>query len=381
MHASERSEEKLIVEEGEGLRIVTILGTRPEIIRLSVLIRKLDRFADRHVLVHTGQNFTPSLSAVFFEQLGLRTPDLLLNDRKETMGGQLSVMFEAVERLLRKENPDRVLVLGDTNSALCALLAERMGIPVVHMEAGNRCFDLNVPEEKNRRVIDAVSTYNLPYTENSKQNLLREGFPVQRIFRSGNPIFEVLRHYEEQIEDSPVLERLGLASGQYLLGTIHRAENVDDPETLAGIMQGLSLTAEEHRLPLICSLHPRTKSKLTEEARSRIHPLVTFHEPFGFFDFVHLEKHARLALTDSGTVQEECCIFGVPTVTVRQTTERPETVDCGSNVVAGLAPERILSAARVMMSLNEAWKCPEGYLEENVSDKVAKFMLGGKRDV
>jgi UDP-N-acetylglucosamine 2-epimerase (non-hydrolysing) len=381
LYAAGKREERQKAKEGEGLRIVTILGTRPEIIRLSVLIRKLDRLADRHVLVHTGQNFTPSLSAVFFEQMGLRAPDLLLDDRRETIGGQLSVMFGAVEQLLRKELPDRVLVLGDTNSALCALVAERMGIPVVHMEAGNRCFDLNVPEEKNRRIIDAVSTYNLPYTENSKQNLLREGFPVQRIYRFGNPIFEVLQHYEEQIGSSPVLSRLGLASGQYLLATIHRAENVDDPAALAGIMQGLSWTAEEHRLPLICSLHPRTRSRLTEEVRGNIHPLIELHEPFGFFDFVHLEKHARLALTDSGTVQEECCIFGVPTVTIRQSTERPETIDCGSNVVAGLKPERIRSAARIMMSLHGAWKCPEGYLEEHVSDKVAKFVLGGKRDV
>jgi UDP-N-acetylglucosamine 2-epimerase (non-hydrolysing) len=381
LYAAGNREERQKAKEGEGLRIVTILGTRPEIIRLSVLIRKLDRLADRHVLVHTGQNFTPSLSAIFFEQLGLRAPDLLLDDRKETIGGQLSVMFGSVEQLLRIERPDRVLVLGDTNSALCALVAERMGIPVVHMEAGNRCFDLNVPEEKNRRIIDAVSTYNLPYTENSKQNLLREGFPVQRIFRSGNPIFEVIQHYEEQIGCSPVLTRLGLASGQYMLATIHRAENVDDPAVLADIMQGLSWTAEEHQLPLICSLHPRTRSRLTEEVRGNIHPLIELHEPFGFFDFVHLEKHACLALTDSGTVQEECCIFGVPTVTVRQSTERPETVDCGSNVVAGLKPERIRSAARIMMSLHGAWKCPEGYLEENVSDKVAKFVLGGKSDV
>jgi UDP-N-acetylglucosamine 2-epimerase (non-hydrolysing) len=381
LYAAGNREERQKAKEGEGLRIVTILGTRPEIIRLSVLIRKLDRLADRHVLVHTGQNFTPSLSAIFFEQLGLRAPDLLLDDRKETIGGQLSVMFGSVEQLLRIERPDRVLVLGDTNSALCALVAERMGIPVVHMEAGNRCFDLNVPEEKNRRIIDAVSTYNLPYTENSKQNLLREGFPVQRIFRSGNPIFEVIQHYEEQIGCSPVLTRLGLASGQYMLATIHRAENVDDPAVLADIMQGLSWTAEEHRLPLICSLHPRTRSRLSEEVRGNLHPLIELHEPFGFFDFVHLEKHACLALTDSGTVQEECCIFGVPTVTVRQSTERPETVDCGSNVVAGLKPERIRSAARIMMSLHGAWKCPEGYLEENVSDKVAKFVLGGKSDV
>jgi len=363
------------------MRIVTILGTRPEIIRLSVLIGKLDRLADRHVLVHTGQNFTASLSGVFFEELGLRAPDLLLDDRKETVGGQLAATFGAVESLLAKEKPDRVLVLGDTNSALCALVAERMGIPVVHMEAGNRCFDLSVPEEKNRRVIDAVSTYNLPYTENSKQNLLREGFPVQRIFRSGNPIYEVLLRYEERIEASDAHERLGLAHGQYLLATVHRAENVDSPETLRGILEGLSRTAEEQGLPLVCSLHPRTRSRMSSELRESVHPLVSFHEPFGFFDFVHLEKHALMALTDSGTVQEECCIFGVPTVTVRRTTERPETVDCGSNVVSGLHPDDIRGAARAMLGLPGDWKCPEGYLENNVSDKVAKFVLGGKRDV
>jgi UDP-N-acetylglucosamine 2-epimerase (non-hydrolysing) len=363
------------------MRIVTILGTRPEIIRLSVLIGKLDRLAERHVLVHTGQNFTSSLSGVFFTEMGLREPDLLLNERKETVGGQLAAMFGAVEQVLRQEKPDRVLVLGDTNSALCALVAERMGIPVVHMEAGNRCFDLNVPEEKNRRIIDAISTYNLPYTENSKQNLLREGFPVQRIFRSGNPIYEVLLHYDEKIQSSSILARHGLTRGRYLLATIHRAENVDAPDALKGIMQGLSRTAEEHGLPLVCSLHPRTESRLSAEVRASLHPLVSFHEPFGFFDFVHLEKNALLALTDSGTVQEECCIFGVPTVTVRQTTERPETVDCGSNIVAGVHPEAIQRAARVMLSLGGAWKCPEGYLEDSVSDKVAKFVVGGKKDV
>ncbi|MFC5405501.1 non-hydrolyzing UDP-N-acetylglucosamine 2-epimerase [Cohnella soli] len=363
------------------MRVVTILGTRPEIIRLSLLISKLDRLADRHFLLHTGQNFSPALSNVFFEQLGVRAPDLTLDDRRMTIGGQLSAMFGAVEETLEREKPDRVVVLGDTNSALCAIVAERMGIPVVHMEAGNRCFDLRVPEEKNRRMIDAVSTFNLPYTENSKMNLLREGFPVQRIFRSGNPIFEVLCHYEDRIESNPALERLGLESGAYLLATIHRAENVDDPEALADIMQGLSRTAEEHRLPLVCSVHPRTKSRLTGDIVADLHPLVTLHEPFGFFEFVRLEKHAKLTLTDSGTVQEECCIFGVPTVTVRQTTERPETVDCGSNAICGTDSDRIANAAKVMMSLGASWERPDGYLDANVSDKVAKFVLGGKKDV
>lgn len=363
------------------MRIVTILGTRPETIRLSLLTQILDEWAARHVVVHTGQNFDWRLSGVFYDELGLRKPDVQLNARKPSVGGQLASMFGAVEEVLLRERPDRVLVLGDTNSALSALLAERMGIPVAHMEAGNRCFDLNVPEEKNRRVIDAVSTFNLPYTENSKQNLLREGFPVRRIFRSGNPIFEVLTHYKDRIEASPILEKLNLQPGGYLLATIHRAENVDVPSHLREIMNGLRLTAERLGMRIVCSMHPRTRSRLEADGGIAAHPLLEFHEPFGFFDFVRLERHAKCVLTDSGTVQEECCIYQVPTVTVRRTTERPETVDCGSNVVTGLAAERIADAAGMMSSLQGGWTPPEGYLDPDVSRKVAKFLLGGNMDV
>lgn len=364
------------------MRIATILGTRPELIRLSLLIPILDEWAARHALIHTGQNFDWRLSGVFFQELGIRPPDVQLDARRTTVGGQLAAMFGAVEEALLRERPDRVLVLGDTNSALCALLAERMGIPVAHMEAGNRCFDLSVPEEKNRRVIDAVSTFNLPYTENSKMNLLREGFPVQRIFRSGNPIYEVLTHYRDRISASGALERMGLQPGGYLLATIHRAENVDVPANLREILQGLCLTAERLGMRIVCSVHPRTRARLEADGAGwAAHPLVEYHEPFGFFDFVQLEQHARCVLTDSGTVQEECCIFQVPTVTVRRTTERPETVDCGSNVVAGLDAGRIADAAEVMSSMQGGWTPPAGYTDPDVSRKVAKFLLGGNMDV
>lgn len=363
------------------MRIVTILGTRPELIRLSLLIARLDRLADRHVLMHTGQNFTPGLSGNFFTELGIRAPDVHLDARRTTVGGQLAVMFQAAEELLEREKPDKVLVLGDTNSALCAIIAERMGYPVVHMEAGNRCWDLSVPEEKNRRVIDAVSTFNLPYTEYSKQNLLREGVPARRIFKCGNPIYEVLQHYGPQIRASRALERLGLQPRQYLLATIHRAENVDRPRTLAAILKGLRLTAEETGLRIICSVHPRTRARMREAGLGDIHPLIELYEPFGFFDFVSLEMHALCVLTDSGTVQEECCIMHVPAVTVRRTTERPETVDCGSNIVSGCTPEAIRGAVRVMAQSSRQWQCPDGYLDENVSEKVAKFMFGGTSDV
>ncbi|MBJ6363811.1 non-hydrolyzing UDP-N-acetylglucosamine 2-epimerase [Paenibacillus sp. GCM10012307] len=364
------------------MNIATILGTRPEIIRLSLIIPKLDRLAQKHILVHTGQNFTASLSDIFFEELGIRHPDYLIESHQSALGGQLSIMFGEVDRILRFEKIDLVLLLGDTNSALSAIIAERMGIPVIHMEAGNRCFDLSVPEEKNRKVIDAISTINMPYTEYSKANLLREGFPSNRIVVTGNPIYEVLEHFKEQIDGSDVLERLGLQEGQYLLVTAHRAENVDHPQHLSGIIEGINLSAEELGLPVICSIHPRTRSKLEQGGVNlKLHPLVQLHEPFGFFDFVKLEKHARCAITDSGTVQEECCILQVPTVTIRHTTERPETVDCGSNIVSGLLPERIISAVRAMISFPADWNPPSGYLAQNVSNKVVKFLLGGKWNV
>ena len=363
------------------MKIMTILGTRPEIIRLSLILPKLDRYAKKHVLVHTGQNFTESLSGIFFKELGLRTPDYILQDKALSLGGQLSSMYSQVEHILEQEQPDKVLLLGDTNSALCAVLAERMGYPVVHMEAGNRCYDLGVPEEKNRKVIDVISSINMPYTEQSKQHLIQEGVPSRRIVLTGNPIYEVMKYYEPQISKSQILQKLGLEDQSYFLVTAHRAENVDDPQALGQIMQGLNQVAEQHQKRVICSIHPRTASKLQQNSFISIHPLVELHEPFGFFDFVKLEQHACCALTDSETVQEECCILQVPTVTMRRTTERPETVDCGSNIVSGVDANRIAGAVDVMLGLARQWNSPQGYLAEDVSDKVVKFLLGGKLNV
>ncbi|GAA0397534.1 non-hydrolyzing UDP-N-acetylglucosamine 2-epimerase [Paenibacillus motobuensis] len=360
------------------MRIMTILGTRPEIIRLSLVIPLLDRYADKHILVHTGQNFTKSLSGIFFQELRLRQPDYVLQDRQATLGEQLAAMFSQMEEILDTEKPDRVLLLGDTNSALCAILAERMGYPVIHMEAGNRCFDLEVPEEKNRKVIDAISSINMPYTEQSKQHLIAEGIPGYRIVTTGNPIFEVIEHYKEDISASNILERLSLKSREYFLVTTHRAENVDHPKHLLEIMNGLNMVAEKFGHRLICSLHPRTRSRMTSDLKLKLNPLIEFHEPFGFFDFVMLERHALCALTDSGTVQEECCIMHVPTVTLRRSTERPETVDCGSNIVSGLHAERISAAVQLMTEMDRDWECPKEYMADQVAERVVKFMFGGK---
>ncbi|WP_201713865.1 non-hydrolyzing UDP-N-acetylglucosamine 2-epimerase [Rossellomorea arthrocnemi] len=359
------------------MKIVTVLGTRPEIIRLSLIMKKLDLLADKHIIVHTGQNFTHSLNNVFFKELGLREPDYVLADKQKSLGEQLSSLFTELEKILMKEKPDKVLVLGDTNSGLGAILAERMMIPVVHMEAGNRCFDLNVPEEKNRKIIDAVSSYNLVYTPYSKTNLLKEGMTASKIIITGNPIFEVLTHYDQQIEKSAILQQLTLGRQEYFLATIHRAENVDISAHLTSIVNALNQLADKYKKRIILSTHPRTRSKLHSASHLHLHPLIELHEPFGFFDFIKLEKNAFCVLTDSGTVQEECCIFHIPTVTVRKTTERPETVDCGSNFISGIKETNILSGVRVMSSKPSNWTCPPEYLDTNVSDKVINILLGG----
>lgn len=360
---------------------MTILGTRPEIIRLSIIINKLDQYAQKHILVHTGQNFTKTLSDIFFEQLHIRKPDYVLLNQQQSLGEQLAAMYTNLETIFLKEQPDKVLILGDTNSGLSAILAERMGIPVVHMEAGNRCFDLEVPEEKNRRVIDAISSFNLPYTPQSKENLLREGIPCNRIIVSGNPIYEVLEHYKNEINQSNILSTLKLKEKDYFLVTTHRAENVDHQDRLLEIMTGLNMVAEAYGKRVICSIHPRTKSRIQNMSALEIHPLVEFHEPFGFFDFVKLEKHAFCVLTDSGTVQEECCLFHVPTVTIRKTTERPETIECGSNMLSGIDANQIVNCVHVMVNQQKNWSYPAGYDHKNVSDKVVKILLGGLKVV
>ncbi|ANX12077.1 UDP-N-acetylglucosamine 2-epimerase [Fictibacillus arsenicus] len=359
------------------MKILTVLGTRPEIIRLSLVIQKLDDLADKHILVHTGQNFTYTLSEVFFKEMNVRLPDYTLTVKHPSLGNQLSNMFLELEKILLNEKPDKMLVLGDTNSAMAAILAERMNIPVVHMEAGNRCYDLRVPEEKNRKIIDSISSFNLPYTPQSKQNLLKEGVPVNRIMLSGNPIFEVLRSFENQIDQSSILNELALIKNEYFLVTTHRAENVDDPYSLNQILEGLNLVAQTYKKRVICSIHPRTKSRIENLTNTKMNTLVEFYEPFGFFDFVHLEKNAYCVLTDSGTVQEECCIFRVPTVTIRDSTERPETIDCGSNTVSGVNAHQILKAVKVMVMQSNQWQLPAGYDDLDVSSKVVKFILGG----
>lgn len=359
------------------MKILTILGTRPEMIRLSQIIYKLDQWATHHVLVHTGQNYDRTLSTIFFDQMNIRQPNYHIRLKQHTFGAQVGQMYSEVEEILNKERPDKLLVLGDTNSALCAVLAERMGIAVYHMEAGNRCYDTTVPEEINRKVIDAVSSYNLPYTSGARENLLREGIHPKRIWVSGNPIYEVLQHYQTEISQSDVLQQLGLTRSQYFVVTVHRAENVDSEISLRNIIEGLRLVAEKFDYPVFISVHPRTLVRLRQYHIATNHPRFMLHEPLGLFDFVRLQNDAACVITDSGTVQEESCILQTPTVTIRQSTERPETILCGSNMLSGLTAEQILTCVDLMMQSSRTWNCPDGYCDTNVSSKIVQFLIGG----
>jgi len=358
-----------------AIKVMTVLGTRPEIIRLSRVIEKLDRLCD-HKLVHTGQNYEDTLSSIFFRELRVRQPDYYLGVRGDTFGQQAAQILAKADEVLRAEHPDAVLVLGDTNSGLSSIVAKRMGIPVFHMEAGNRCYDDRVPEEVNRRIIDHCSTILMPYTRRSKENLVREWIPSNRVYVTGNPIYEVMQYYDEEIHASPVLAQLDVEPGRYFLITLHRAENVDVETRLAQFARAFDLLQKKYDCPIVCSLHPHTRSKMQEYGIGVSNPRVQFLAPLGFFDFVALERSAWCVLSDSGTVQEECCILRTPSVTLRDVTERPETIESGSNMLSGADPDLILRCVETVLSQRNQWQPPEEYLEPDVSSKVVKIVLG-----
>ncbi len=357
------------------MKIMTILGTRPEIIRLSLVIPLLDRFC-QHILVHTGQNYDDRLSEIFFGELGVRKPDVYLSVRAAGFGGQVGQILERSEALFVEHRPDRVLILGDTNSGLAAIIARRLGIPVYHMEAGNRCYDDRVPEEVNRRVIDHSSSVLMPYTNRSRENLLAEGFPGNRVYVIGNPIKQIIDHFLEKIAASTALDQFALQRRRFFLVTLHRAENVDIESRLRSLIDSFALLHEEFGFPVVCSLHPRTRSKMEAFGIDLRQAGLSFLEPFGFFDFIALEQSALCLLSDSGTVQEEACILGIPNVTIRDVTERPETLDCGSNILSGAIPEEILQAVRIVTSQEGRWKPPEEYMAPVVAETVCRIVLG-----
>ena len=355
------------------MKVMTIFGTRPEIIRLSLVIKKLDQLFE-HCVVFTGQNSDPSLSDVFFRELDVRTPNHMLGVVGTSVGDQIAKIISSVETVMLSEKPDKILILGDTNSALSAIVAKRLGIQVYHMEAGNRCYDDRVPEEVNRRIIDHSSDILMPYTERSRQNLLREGFAGERIFVTGNPINEVIQHYNAQIKKSTILTNLALESGQYFLVTMHRAENVDVASRLRNLTQALDIISLAYGNPVVVSTHPRTRDRMNVFQLCSQNDSIRFLEPFGFFDFIALEQNAKCVLSDSGTVQEECCIFGVPNVTLRDVTERPETIECGSNILSGTQPESIRSCVKTALASASNWTPPPEYLVNTVSSTVCRIL-------
>lgn len=357
------------------MKIMTVLGTRPEIIRLSRVIDLLDRHAS-HVLVHTGQNYDERLNGLFFRELGVRAPDVQMNIRASGFGQQAGEILSGIEPILLHHRPDRLLILGDTNSGLTAIVARRLGIPVFHMEAGNRCYDDRVPEEVNRRIIDHCSTVLMPYTERSRENLLREGFEGRRVYVIGNPIYQVIKAHEPAIDASRCLQNLDLEPGRYFLVTMHRAENVDREDTLRNLVEALARLHQQFGHPVICSFHPRTRARVEQFGVDIGRAGVRFLDPLGFLDFIKLERSAFCVLSDSGTVQEEACIFGVPNVTIREVTERPETIDCGSNVLSGSDPDDILRHVRLVTSETTGWQPPVEYTAPHVAETVARIVTG-----
>ena len=392
---------------------MTIFGTRPEIIRLSSTIKLLDKHLNQ-ILVHTGQNYDYELNEIFFEDLNLRKPDHFMNVDTSSLGAAVGDIMKKSEEVLLKEKPDALLVLGDTNSCLSAYMAKRMHIPIFHMEAGNRSFDFNIPEETNRRIIDHIADFNLVYTEHARRHLLSEGLPHHRIYLTGSPMKEVLDYYKPKIDKSDILETLtkeiqktnprksaksasfafhSLQPKKYFVVSIHREENVDNPNNLKKILTILNQLAEEYKLPIIVSTHPRTRKRLEEinqrkssksaSSGFQLSPLLIFHKPFGFPDYIHLQQNALCTISDSGTISEESAILSFPAISLRQSMERPEAQDAGSIILTGFETEIVLSSVRTVIKQHQSpvtnHQSPVDYTVTDTSWRVLKLILGNTK--
>jgi UDP-N-acetylglucosamine 2-epimerase len=356
------------------LKVATILGTRPEIIRLAECVKLCDLYFD-HILIHTGQNYDYELNEIFFDDLNLRKPDFFLNVAGKHLGETIGNVISKSYEILKSEKPDALLVLGDTNSVLSTIAAKRLKIPIFHLEAGNRCFDQNVPEEINRKISDHISDINLTYTEHSRRYLLSEGFRKDHVFVTGSPLFEVLKKNEIKIQNSDVVKRLGLEDGKYIVVSAHREENIDLKNHFEILVESLNTVAEKYQMPVIFSTHPRTKKKI-ENSNITFNSLIKSVAPLGFFDYVKLQQNAYVVLSDSGTISEESAMIGFPAVSIRTSTERPEAIDAGTIVLGGISKDSILSAIEITrgLSINDATKLPLEYLIMNTSQRVVKVI-------
>jgi len=357
---------------------MTILGTRPEIIRLACVMQELDKYVNQ-IIVHTGQNYDYELNEIFFKELGIRKPDYFLNVNTTSLGHVLGEILIKAEEVMKEVKPDAVLILGDTNSSIAGIIAKRLKIPIYHMEAGNRCFDQNVPEEINRKIIDHIADFNLVYTEHARRHLLSEGLQHRRIYLTGSPMYEVLHKYEDKITSSKILEELGLEDKKYFVVSAHREENVDNPAHLRSILTVLNTLAKEYDAPVIVSTHPRTRKRLESVSDVEMDSRVQFLKPFGFFDYVHLEMHSLCSISDSGTISEEAAVMKFPAVTIREAIERPEAMDAGSIIMTGLDVETVLSS--IAIAMDKRWgmvdmQMPAEYMVVNCSQRVMNIIVG-----
>ena len=363
------------------LKVVTIVGTRPEIIRLSRTMALLDQYLNQ-VIVHTGQNYDYELNEIFWKDLELRKPDHFMNVDTSSLGASVGDIIRKTEEILNLEKPDALLVLGDTNSCLSAYMAKRMHIPIFHMEAGNRSFDFNVPEEINRRIIDHISDFNLVYTEHARRHLLSEGLPHRRIYLTGTPMKEVLDYYSTRIDASQTLQQLSLESGKYFLVSTHREENVDNPENLQKILHILNTLCEEYDIPIVVSTHPRTRKRIESLTNQKLDPRIQFLKPFGFLDYVKLQKQAICTVSDSGTISEESAILDFPAISLRQSMERPEAQDAGTIILTGFDPQIVLDSIRVVIDEHKIRKYPHIAADYTITDtswRVLKLILGNTK--
>ncbi len=365
-----------------SLKVVTVVGTRPEIIRLSRVMSLLDSHLN-HIIVHTGQNYDYELNQVFFDELELRKPDHFLNVDTSSLGASVGDIMKKTEQILKLEKPDAFLVLGDTNSCLAAYIAKRLHIPIFHMEAGNRCFDFNVPEETNRRIVDHISDFNLVYTEHARRHLLSEGVPHRRIYLTGSPMKEVLDFYAPKINKSDALQKLNLRTKEYFIVSVHREENVDNKDNLIKILNVLNSLAGEYQIPVIVSTHPRTRKRLEEIQDVKIDEKIVFMKPFGFIDYVYLQKSALCCISDSGTISEESSILNFPAISLRQSMERPEAQDAGTIILTGFDSNIVLESIRIAISdfkINKGYKkIAEEYEINNTSWRVLKLITGNAK--
>lgn len=363
------------------LKVATIVGTRPEIIRLSSTIKLLDKYLTQ-IIIHTGQNYDYELNEIFFKDLELRKPDYYLAVDTSSLGRVYGETLIKTEEVLIKEKPDAVLILGDTNSSIAAIIAKRMRISIFHMEAGNRSFDLNVPEEINRRIIDHIADFNLVYTEHARRHLLSEGLPHRRIYLTGSPLFEVLHDNMEKIKASTILQQLKLKEKEYFLVSTHREENVDNPDNLNKILAVLDGLAEEYKLPVIVSTHPRTRKQLEKLKNYRQSELIQFLKPFGFLDYVHLQMNAKCVLSDSGTISEESAMLSFPAISLRESMERPEAQDAGTIILTGFNSDIVLNSIAAVVSEHDLklhHQIPYEYEICNTSWRVVKLILGNTK--